>query len=67
MAKLPKLICPQAEYGNYNGEARVMCRKRADICLYQWWKPCKGWWQMHKDAEICSLREAEENGRTEET
>ena len=64
MARLPKLLCPEAEYRQINEESRVFCRKRQDICLYQWWKPCKGWWQMHEDAELCKFRNGgKENAR----
>ena len=54
-----KLDCPHA----YHGERmKVFCKKRGDLCLFQYFKNCKGWWVNSPSAGECLIRKEKENG-----
>ena len=54
------LECPQAEY---RAEMVIWCRRTEEICAFQYFKACKGWWALTGQADGCRLRnQPEENG-----
>lgn len=57
------LDCPHAVHGD---RMRVFCKANNNqICLWQYYKSCKGWWVNSPAAAECLIRkEQEENGKT---
>lgn len=54
------LDCPHA----YHGERmRVFCRKTNDICLFQFYRNCKGWWVNSPSAANCLMRKEKQDGK----
>lgn len=51
--------CPHA----YHGELmRVYCRKTGELCLFQYFKNCKGWWVNSPSAANCPIRKEKDDG-----
>lgn len=49
-----KLDCPFAYHGDL---MRVYCKKQnGGLCLFQFFKNCKGWWANSPTAAKCVLR-----------
>ena len=49
--------CPHA----YHGERmKVFCKKRGGLCLFQFYKNCKGWWVNSPSAGQCLIRKEKE-------
>lgn len=54
------LDCPYAVHGDM---MRVYCTKQGgNICLFQHFKNCKGWWVNSPTAAKCKLRLEPERG-----
>lgn len=52
-----QLDCPHA----YHGERmKVFCKKRGGLCLFQFYKNCKGWWVNSPSAGQCLIRKEKE-------
>ena len=62
-----KLDCPFAKHGDL---MRVYCNKQdGKLCLFQYFRNCKGWWANSPSAKQCPIRKegkenAEENAET---
>lgn len=54
-----KLDCPHAEHGNM---MRVYCKKTGEVCAFQYFKSCKGWWANSPSAANCLIRKEKEDG-----
>lgn len=54
-----KLTCPHAKYRE---EMRIYCEKADTYCGNAFFKRCKGWWALNKNADRCPLREERKNG-----
>ena len=52
------LTCP---YARYVGEMVIFCDKAKDYCGNAYFKSCKGWWALTKNADKCPLRKDESN------
>lgn len=49
-----KLDCPYARHGDM---MRVYCeRQDGEICPFQYFKNCKGWWVNSPAAKACKIR-----------
>lgn len=55
------LDCPNAHYGEL---MRINCDKTNSICLFQYYKNCKGWWALTEGAKACPLRKEQKDGKT---
>lgn len=53
-----KFDCPYAYHGNL---MRVYCNKTKGLCLFQYYKNCKGWWVNSPQAAQCPIRRNDEN------
>ena len=52
-----QLDCPHA----YHGERmKVFCKKSGGLCLFQFYKNCKGWWVNSPSAGQCLIRKEKE-------
>ena len=52
------LSCPHARHGEM---MRVMCDKTNGLCVHQYFKRCKGWWDLTEHAAQCPARQREGN------
>lgn len=57
------LECPYAYHGE---KMRVFCRANNNqLCLWQYYKSCKGWWVNCPEAAAgCLIRKEQINGKT---
>lgn len=53
-----ELDCPNAYHGKL---MRVYCKKNNGLCLFQFYKSCKGWWVNSPTAAQCPIREVKKN------
>ena len=54
-----ELDCPFAYHGDM---MRVYCKKRnGEICLFQFFRNCKGWWVNSPTAKQCPIRKEKED------
>lgn len=62
-----QLDCPHAKHGNL---MRVYCDKQnGSLCMFQFFRNCKGWWVNSPAAAQCPIRkegkeDAEQNAET---
>lgn len=54
-----QLDCPQAQHGDM---MRVYCKKTGELCLFQYFKNCKGWWVNSPSAARCQIRKEKDDG-----
>ena len=51
-----KLECPLS----HRTTSKIYCKARNDICVYQRFRPCKGWYDFIEGAERCKARKESE-------
>lgn len=51
-----KLECPFS----HRTTSKIYCKARNDICVYQRFRPCKGWYDFIEGAERCKARKESE-------
>ena len=56
-----ELSCPHARHEA--GTMRVICKKINGYCAHQYYKRCKGWWNLTDQAKDCPVREGDNGGR----
>lgn len=60
--RYPALTCPHASYGE---QMKIRCsRSNGAPCAFQYFRTCKGWWELRPNADKCLLRRKEENYET---
>ena len=58
-----KLECPYAYHGD---RMRVRCKaNNGELCLFQFYKSCKGWWINSPGAAGCLIRKRGANENTD--
>lgn len=55
-----RLSCEFAKHGD---RMRVICTKTGNLCAYQYYRQCKGWFELTDGAAGCLMRKGDEYGR----